>query len=1094
MSAASAAIRRCPTGSNCGWSPTICAKGPPSTPSRSPRPWSSAISPARRRAGAPHRRRARPKHDACPPPSPRPPPPIAFAHGEAGRGRRADAMTLSREAAASAGIATGSRFLGFPVTPLTRRRLEAFRRNRRGFWSLWIFLALFAITLPAEFIANDRPIIVHYAGGWYFPVLFDYPETAFGGVFPTETDYRDPVVRRLIDKKGWMIWPPIPFHYDTINYNLPSPAPSPPTRTDLLGTDDQGRDVLARLIYGFRISVLFGLVLTAASSLLGIAAGAVQGYFGGLIDLGFQRFMEIWSGLPVLYLLIILASFVQPNFWWLLGLMLLFSWMSLVDVVRAEFLRARNFDYVRAARALGVSNRVIIFRHVLPNAAVATITFMPFLLNASITTLTSLDFLGFGLPPGSPSLGELLAQGKDNLQAPWLGITAFTVLALMLSLLNFVGEAVRDAFDPRRCSHEHPGGARPQRHLRGVGRLQAGGGGQARLLHSGARRDPCPRRRKRLGQIGDGAVAAPASPLPRRGARSGQQHPLCRRGDDRRSAGAAARNPRQPHRHRLPGADDLAQPAAHAGKADRRDIAYPPPHVGRSGAGAHPGAAPARRAARGREPAQRLSAPALRRSAASGDDRDGDRQRARHPDRRRADDGARRHHPGADSRFDARPARPARHGAAADHPRPVDRAPHGRPGLRDDPWRDRRGGTDRADLRGAAAPLYPAPARRRAEGPGGAGRSRGADPGRGARAQGVVPDPPRPAAARHRTRQGGRLGLAHGAPGDDARRRRRERLGQDHPRAGSAATGRSRGRHRLRRARHHGAAAETAPPPAQGNADRLSGPVFEPVAAHVGVADRQRGAARAPAFGQRRGRAPADRDGARRGRARPGRGRALPPRILGRPAPAHRHRPRAGAEAALSRARRADLGARHVGAGADRRPPARLAGAPSPRLPVHQPRPQGGARPGARDRRDQGRQGGRKRRDRTGDDRAAAPLYQGADGGGVRPRRGGRTGLSGAQGSTTMSTRRSATLGSSEAVWPTATWRNVFGSSPCRSSASATTWVRVSDRCALAFGEPVALARPSMRMAEAWIALARVAASAMTWCACGVMLALNSSK
>ncbi|MGH7099135.1 MAG: ABC transporter permease, partial [Stellaceae bacterium] len=251
-------------------------------------------------------------------------------------------------------------------------------------------------------------------------------------------------------KKGWMIWPPIPFSYDTINYNLPSPAPSPPTGTDLLGTDASGRDVLARLIYGFRISVLFALVLTAASSVIGVAAGAVQGYFGGLIDLGFQRFMEIWSGLPVLYLLIILASFVQPNFWWLLGLMLLFSWMSLVDVVRAEFLRARNFDYVRAARALGVSDRIIILRHVLPNAAVATITFLPFILNGAITTLTSLDFLGFGLPPGSPSLGELLAEGKANLQAPWLGLSAFFVLALMLSLLIFVGEAVRDAFDPRK--------------------------------------------------------------------------------------------------------------------------------------------------------------------------------------------------------------------------------------------------------------------------------------------------------------------------------------------------------------------------------------------------------------------------------------------------------------------------------------------------------------------------------------------------------------------------------------------------------------------------------------------------------------------
>ena len=342
------------------------------------------------------------------------------------------------------------RYLGRKISPLTRRRLDSFCRNRRGFWSLWIFLAVFLITLFAEFIANDRPIIVRFDGAWYFPVFTDYPETTFGGEFPTATDYRDAEVQKLISEKGWMVWPLIPFSYNTINYNLPSPAPSPPSQVNWLGTDDQGRDVLARLIYGFRISVLFGLTLTALSSVIGVAAGAVQGYFGGLTDLGFQRFIEIWSGLPVLYLLIIMASFIEPNFWWLLGLMLLFSWMGLVDVVRAEFLRARNFDYVRAARALGVTNRLIILRHVLPNATVATITFLPFILNGSITTLTSLDFLGFGLPPGSPSLGELLAQGKANLQAPWLGLTAFFVLATMLSLLVFVGEAVRDAFDPRK--------------------------------------------------------------------------------------------------------------------------------------------------------------------------------------------------------------------------------------------------------------------------------------------------------------------------------------------------------------------------------------------------------------------------------------------------------------------------------------------------------------------------------------------------------------------------------------------------------------------------------------------------------------------
>jgi len=336
------------------------------------------------------------------------------------------------------------------LSPLARRRLANFRANRRGFWSLWIFLLLFTVSLFAEFIANDKPILVRYDGAFYMPIFRSYPETTFGGEFPTEADYRDPYVIELIQEKGWMVWPLIPFSYNTINFDLPQPAPSPPTSVNWLGTDDQGRDVLARLIYGFRISVLFGLALTVLSSVIGIVAGAVQGYFGGWTDLLFQRFIEIWSGLPQLYLLIILAAFVQPNFWWLLGLLLLFSWTGLVDVVRAEFLRARNFDYVRAAKALGASDIVIMFRHVLPNAMVATLTFLPFILSGSIVALVSLDFLGFGLPPGSPSLGELLNQGKSNLQAPWLGITSFLVIALILTLLVFIGEAVRDAFDPRK--------------------------------------------------------------------------------------------------------------------------------------------------------------------------------------------------------------------------------------------------------------------------------------------------------------------------------------------------------------------------------------------------------------------------------------------------------------------------------------------------------------------------------------------------------------------------------------------------------------------------------------------------------------------
>ena len=333
---------------------------------------------------------------------------------------------------------------------LGRRRLDAFRANRRAWWSLWIFLALFAITLPAEFVANDKPLLVRYDGRFYFPVLRSYPETTFGGFFETEAQYRDPEVQALIREKGWLVWPPIPYSYDTHVRDLPGPAPSPPSSRNWLGTDDQARDVVARLVYGFRISVLFGGILTLLSSLIGIAAGAVQGYFGGRVDLFFQRFIEIWSSLPTLYLLIILASVVRPSFWWLLGLLLLFQWMSLVPVVRAEFLRTRNFDYVRAARALGARDTTIMVRHILPNAMTAALTFLPFILSASITSLTALDFLGFGLPPGSPSLGELLNQGKNNLTAPWLGLSGFFVIAILLSLLVFIGEGVRDAFDPRR--------------------------------------------------------------------------------------------------------------------------------------------------------------------------------------------------------------------------------------------------------------------------------------------------------------------------------------------------------------------------------------------------------------------------------------------------------------------------------------------------------------------------------------------------------------------------------------------------------------------------------------------------------------------
>jgi microcin C transport system permease protein len=360
------------------------------------------------------------------------------------------------------------------ISPLNRRRWQNFKANRRGYWSLWIFLALFAISLFAELIVNDRPFMVKYDGKLYWPAFISYSETTFGGDFETAADYRDPFLQKLIaEKGGWMVWPLIRYSYHTHNLDLPTPAPSKPTwmlteeqcktvvekkglkgcrdlEYNWLGTDDQGRDLVARLIYGFRISVLFGLTLTIFSSIIGIVAGGVQGYFGGWIDLLFQRFIEIWSSIPYLYLLLILSSVLVPGFFVLLGILLLFSWVSLVGLVRAEFLRGRNFEYIQAARALGVSNPVIMFRHLLPNAMVATMTFLPFIVSSSVMTLTALDFLGFGLPPGSPSLGEMLSQAKANVQAPWLGLTGFFSVAIMLSLLIFIGEGVRDAFDPRK--------------------------------------------------------------------------------------------------------------------------------------------------------------------------------------------------------------------------------------------------------------------------------------------------------------------------------------------------------------------------------------------------------------------------------------------------------------------------------------------------------------------------------------------------------------------------------------------------------------------------------------------------------------------
>ena len=336
------------------------------------------------------------------------------------------------------------------LSPLNKRRLQNFKSNKRGFYSFWIFSFLFVVSIFADFIANDKPLLIKFDQEYYFPIINDYPETIFGGDFETEADYRDPYVIKLIEDKGWIIMPLIPYTYNTIIRDLDVPVPAPPSKKNWLGTDDQARDVLARLIYGFRISILFGFTLTFFSMIIGVSAGAIQGYFGGRIDLFFQRFIEIWSAIPTLYVLIILASIVQPNFWWLLMILLFFSWMGYVGVVRAEFLRARNLDYVRAAKALGVSNYTIMFRHLLPNATVATITFLPFSLSASVTALSGLDFLGFGLPPGSASLGEMVNQGRNNLQAPWLGLTSFFTLGLMLGLLVFVGEAIRDSLDPRK--------------------------------------------------------------------------------------------------------------------------------------------------------------------------------------------------------------------------------------------------------------------------------------------------------------------------------------------------------------------------------------------------------------------------------------------------------------------------------------------------------------------------------------------------------------------------------------------------------------------------------------------------------------------
>lgn len=336
------------------------------------------------------------------------------------------------------------------MSPVMQQRFARFKQNRLGFICLIVFAVIFVLAIFSELIANDKPLVVKYQQSYYFPVIQSYPETTFGGVFETETDYKDPAVQQLIDRDGWALWPVIPFSYQTPNLELAVPVPSPPSQQNWLGTDDQGRDVLARILYGLRVSLLFGFALTLCAAFIGILIGALQGYYGGWVDLIGQRVLEVWGGLPMLFMVMILVSMFTPSVYWLFVIMLLFGWTALVGLVRAEFLRARNFDYVRAARALGVADRTIIFRHILPNAISSSLSQLPFILTANITALTALDFLGYGLPPDAASLGELLLQGKNNLNAPWLALSGFFTLALVLSLLIYVGEATRDAFDPRR--------------------------------------------------------------------------------------------------------------------------------------------------------------------------------------------------------------------------------------------------------------------------------------------------------------------------------------------------------------------------------------------------------------------------------------------------------------------------------------------------------------------------------------------------------------------------------------------------------------------------------------------------------------------
>ncbi len=908
----------------------------------------------------------------------------------------------------------------FTLSPISKRRWRNFRANKRGYWSLWIFLALFFVSMFAEFLANDKPLIVSYKGEILYPVFVDYPEEKFGGFFAV-TDYRSPFIQNEINANGWALWPPIRYSYRTANLDFPIDAMSKaigetvgfptapnwlhlgalcktpsadekvqnycsPWHWNWLGTDDQGRDVLARLIYGFRLSVLFGFALTLLSSAVGVTAGATQGYFGGRIDLFFQRFIEIWTSIPSLYLLLIISSVLVPGFFVLLGILLLFSWVALVGVVRAEFLRARNVGYVRAARALGVKNLTIMFRHLLPNAMVATLTFVPFVLNGSITTLTSLDFLGLGMPPGSPSLGELLAQGKNNLQAPWLGLTGFIVISLMLSLLIFVGEAVRDAFDPRKTfvsfdnksraptAETHTEPAATEIETSGEPALL-----KVRNLHVEFRQ-------------GDSMVSAVNGVS--FDIRQGETLALVGEFGSGKSVTALSILKLLPY----PSAHHSAGSVTFAGKellwadektlrevrGNRISMIFQEPmsslnplhtverqvgevlavHRGMSGAAARARVLQLLEQVGIREPEERLNAYPHQLSG-------GQRQRvmiamalANEPDILIADEPTTALDVTVQAQILQLLARlKSEQGLSMlfiTHDLGIVRNFADRVCVMTDGEIVEQG-SDGGGLRAPAACLHQAPSRRRAE-----GQAAGVASGRARhrarrRSEGLVPDPARPLPPHGRLHQGGGRRQRRGARGTDARRRGRVGLRQDDARPGASAPDLLRRAHRLPWTRHSGHALQGHARPSWRDAGGVPGPLRFLEPAHGDPRRRGGGSAcaRAAAF---RGGARGTRGAGSSGSGdRPGEPLPLSARILRRSAPEDRYRARPGAAAALRDARRADLGARHERAGAGRRSPARAAGAAQPFLPLHQPRSEGRARARQRRHRHARRQGGGRR-------------------------------------------------------------------------------------------------------------------------------------